>query len=128
MGEKVQIGPMTYSVLESEWKTALTEGGRAPKNRFLFLRITMTNSGGQPAAAPSFELEAADGTRYQELTQNVEGVNNWLGLLRNVPPSSSQQGAIIFDAPIAAYKLVIPESGDITQEKYALVEIPVHLE
>jgi hypothetical protein len=128
MGEKVQIGPTIYNVLESEWKPALTEGGRAPRNRFLFINLSVTNSGGTAVPVPSFELQATDGTRYQEVSQNMEGVRDWLGLLRNVQPAGTQRGVVVFDVPIAAYKLIVPDGSDISEEKYALVEIPVQLE
>jgi hypothetical protein len=128
MGDRVQIGPAIYNVLESEWKAALTEGGRAPQHRFLFLRVSVTNSGGAPISAPAFELQAANGTRYQEVTQNMEGVREWLGILRTVQPANTERGYVVFDVPMAAYKLVIPADSDIENEKHALVEIPVQFE
>src|SRR5262245_17029876 len=70
LGERVQIGPAIYNVLESEWKTALTEGGRAPQNRFLFIKISVTNSGGSTLSMPTFQLQGRDGTKYPEVTQN----------------------------------------------------------
>lgn len=127
MGERVQVGPIIYNVLESEWKPALTEGGRAPKNRFLFLRLTMTNSGGSPVTVPSFELIKPDGTRYQEVTEKMEGVNRWLGLFRSLEPSGTDEGYIIFDAPLGAYQLLLKDP-DLASEAHATVEIPVQLE
>jgi hypothetical protein len=128
MGERVQIGPAIYNVLEAEWKPALTEGGRAPRHRFLFLRVSITNSGGSPVHVPAFELQAANGTRYQEMSQNMEGVRDWLGILRSVQPANTDRGYVVFDAPIAAYKLIIPANSDLENEKYAIVEIPVQFE
>lgn len=128
MGEKVQVGSAIYTVLESESKPALTEGGRAPKNRFLILHLSIANTGGEAVAAPTFELEGADGTRYPEVNQHMEGVPNWLGLLRTVPPGNTERGSIVFDVPMAAYKLVIPLNSSGGDERYALVEIPVQLE
>jgi hypothetical protein len=128
MGEKVQIGPAVYSVLDTEWKAALTDGGRAPQQRFLFVRLSITNSGGTPMHVPTFELQSANGTRYQEVTQNMEGVRDWLGILRTVQPANTDHGYVVFDVPIAAYKLIIPANSDLENEKYALVEIPVQFE
>ena len=68
MGERVQAGKIIFNVLEADWRTALTEGGRAPQNRFLLLRVSMTNSGGEEVSVPAFELQAQDGTKYQEVT------------------------------------------------------------
>jgi hypothetical protein len=126
MGEKVQIGPMVYQVLESEWRTELGGGGRTPRDRYLFLRMSITNNGGSTAAVSTMTLEGA-GKTYAEVTEDMDKVDNWLGLLRNVRGSQTEQGWIVFDAPIAAYKLVITH-GDIGDEKSAHVEIPVQLE
>ena len=128
MGERVQAGRIIYNVLEAEWKAALTEGGRAPQHRFLFLRVSITNSGGEPVSVPAFELLGANGTNYQEVTENMAGVRNWLGLLRTVAPATTEQGIVVFDAPLAAYKLVLMDGSDVDNERYAHVEIPVALE
>ena len=128
MGERVQAGKIIYNVLEAEWKTALTEGGRAPQHRFLFLRVSMTNSGGEQVNVPAFELESDNGTRYQEVTENLEGVRNWLGLLRTVRPATTEQGIVVFDVPLAAHKLIIVDGSEVDNERYAHIEIPVQLE
>ena len=128
MGERVQAGKIIYNVLEAEWKTALTEGGRAPQNRYLFLRVSMTNSGGEPVNVPAFELVADNGTRYQEVTENMDGVRNWLGLLRTVRPATTEQGVVVFDAPLGAHHLVLVDGSEVDSERYAHVEIPVALE
>jgi hypothetical protein len=126
MGEKVQMGPMVYQVLESEWRNELGSGGRTPKDRYLFLRLSITNGDSAPAAVSTLTLEGA-GQTYSEVTEDMDKVDNWLGLLRNVGGSQTEQGWIVFDAPMAAYKLVITH-GEIGQEKYAHVDIPVQLE
>ena len=128
MGERVQVGPVIYNVLEADWRTALTEGGRAPQNRFLFVRLSITNSGGSTANVPSFELASENGTRSQEVTENMAGVRDWLGLLRTVRPAATEQGVVVFDVPIGAYKLILPDGSDSASERYAEVEIPVQLE
>jgi hypothetical protein len=129
MGERVQAPPLVYNVLEADWKPALTEGGKAPKHRFLFIRLSATNSGGQTVAIPPFQLESTDGkTTYQEVTEGMEGVANWLGMLRSVDPAQTDQGYIVFDAPMAAYRLLMYDGRDVDTEKYAIVEIPVMLE
>jgi hypothetical protein len=126
MGEKVQMGPMVYQVLESAWKTELGSGGRTPKDRYLFLRLSITNGGGAPESVSNLTLEG-NGKTYNEVTEDMDKVDNWLGLLRNVGVSQTEQGWIVFDAPVGAYKLVITH-GDIGEEKYAHVDIPVQLE
>jgi hypothetical protein len=129
MGERVQAPPLVYNVFQAEWKPALTDGGRVPKHRFLFIRLSATNSGGRAVSIPPFQLESADGkTTYQEVTDGLEGVANWLGMLRSVEPAQTEQGYVIFDAPMAAYKLLMYDGKDVDREKYAIVEIPVSLE
>ena len=126
MGERVQIGPIVYQALESEWKTELGSGGRTPKDRFLFVRMSITNGGGSPTSVSNFTLEG-NGKTYSEVTEDMDKVDNWLGLLRNVGGSQTEQGWVVFDAPVGAYKLVITH-GDIGDEKSAHVDIPVQLE
>jgi hypothetical protein len=128
MGEKVQIGNAAYTALETQWKTSLTEGGRAPQHRFLFINMSVSNTGGSTLAFPMFELKSSDGTRHRELTQNMEGVPQWLGIFRSLEPAQSSRGVIVFDVPIAAYKLVIPDNSDVEEERYAEVNLPVQLE
>jgi hypothetical protein len=128
MGERVQVGPLVYTILESEWKTALSEGGAAPKNRFLFLRLSIMNSGSQPVASPGLTLLGPGDVSYPEMTDNLEQVSNSLGMLRNIAPGQTQNGYVVFDAPMGAYKLVVSDGGEIEHERHAHIEIPVHLE
>jgi hypothetical protein len=126
MGEKVQTGALVYQVLQAEWRNELGSGGRTPKDRYLFIRLSVTNSSGSTVAAPALTIEGA-GKTYSEVVENTENVDNWMGLLRNVAASQTEQGWIVFDAPVAAYKLVL-EEGEVGEEKTAHVDIPVHLE
>src|SRR4051794_13002522 len=100
MGEKVQIGPLTYTVLESEWKNSLNDapGSRPPQNRYLLVRLSCVNTGNAPLTIPTIELVAADKKTYTELTQGVADVPNWLGVIRTVQPGKTEQGRIVFDA------------------------------
>lgn len=129
MGERVQAPPFIYNVLEAQWKTELTEGGRAPKHRFLFIRVNATNSGGQSATLPPFQLESQDGSAtYQEVMENMDGVPDWLGMIRTVAPGQTERGYAVFDVPMAAYRLLVYDGKDVAEEKYAIVEIPVSLD
>ena len=128
MGEKVQAGPVTYEVLESSWRTALSDGGRIPSDRFLFLRVIIANSAAEAVSVPGFSLVGPDQKTYREITENMQNVSKWLGLFRNLQPGQSLEGWVVFDAPMGAYKLVVSDAGDIGAEKYAHIDIPVHLE
>ncbi len=130
MGERVQIGSMVYTVLEAQYRPALNDSGtgKPPKNRYLFVRLSATNSGGDLAGAPPFTLLAADGTQHQEVTEGLEEVTGHLGKMRMIQPAQTEQGYVIFDVPMAAYKLLISDGGDPGSEKFAQVDLPVTLE
>jgi len=129
MGERVPVGQMTYSVVESEWKTQLGESfkTRTPENRFLLIKLSVTNGTGQDASIPLLTLEASNGQTYRELSDG-EGVVNWFGLLRTISPGQTQQGAIVFDVPLTSFKLRVPDISDPGLERYVTVQIPLRLD
>jgi hypothetical protein len=125
MGERVQAGPLAYTVLEAGWRPDLQ--GKAPQHRFLLVRLSITNTSGGTVPARPLELAGARGKHYTEVTENLENFSEWLGLIRNIQPSQTETGYVVFDAPVAAYKLVITETAE-EDEKQAYVDIPVELE
>lgn len=127
MGERVQLGPLVYQVLQSDWRSELGSGGRTPKHRYMFVKLSITNSSGSTVSTPTLTLEGA-GQTYSEVTEDMDKVDNWFGLLRNIGGSQTEQGWIVFDAPMAAYELVVTDAGEVGHEKYAHVDIPVQLE
>jgi len=128
MGERVPIGQMTYSVVENTWRNQLGESFRVrnPEQRFLLIKISVTNGTGKDVAIPLLTLEASNGQTFRELA-NGEGVDGWFGLLRTVSPGETQQGNILFDVPLTSYKLRIPDVADAGLERYVTVEIPLRL-
>ena len=68
MGQRVQVGPITYVALETQWKTQLKEGvgSAVPNNRFLMIRMSLTNSGGANQAVPLMVLVDGKGA-FDEL-------------------------------------------------------------
>ncbi|HUS07912.1 MAG TPA: DUF4352 domain-containing protein [Bryobacteraceae bacterium] len=130
MGERVQVGPLTYTVLETEWRTQMGEGfqGKLPSNRFLVVKLAISNGGGGHVAVPIMSIEDAGGHSYTEITEGTENVSEWLGLLRNMAPMQSDRGIVIFDAPVAAYKLRVSDGGEIGAEKTALIDLPIHIQ
>jgi len=129
MGDRVPVGQMTYSVMESEWKTQLGESFkvRSPENRFLLVKLSVTNGTGKDAPIPLLTLEAPNGQTYRELSDG-EGVVNWFGLLRTISPGQTQQGAILFDVPLTSFKLRVPDIADPGLERYVTVQIPLRLD
>jgi Domain of unknown function (DUF4352) len=129
MGERIPVGQMTYSVVESAWKTQLGQSFqvRSPEQRFLLIKISATNGTGQDASIPLLTLEGTNGQTYRELADG-QGVDNWFGLLRTISPGETQQGNIVFDVPLTSYKLRIPDIADPELGKYVSVEIPLRLD
>jgi hypothetical protein len=130
MGQRVQVGPLTYNVLEAEWKSVLGEGasGKVPKHRFLVMRVSITNGGATNVGVPIFQVENPNGQTFPEETEGMEHTEQWLGLIRNMAPNQNDQGEIVFDVPMGAYKLRVTDGGEIGQEKTALIEVPVTLQ
>jgi hypothetical protein len=129
MGERVPLGPLTYNVIESVWRSQLGNEFkvRLPQQRFLLITISVTNGGGKDASVPLLTLENQNGDSIREL-ENGDGVDNWFGILRTVGPAQTQQGKIVFDVPLSSYKLRLTDGGDAATEKYAWVKIPLRMD
>ena len=127
MGEKVQVGPLIYTVLAAEWKTEFGNGfdRRVAKDRFLVIHLTITNGGGGEAGAPLAQLVDAAKKEHGEL-QDAKGLPQWMGLLRRLSPAATEDGRIVFDVPVGLYKLKVSD-GAVEDEKVALVDIPLEL-
>ncbi len=128
MGERVPVGLITYNVLEAEYKTQL--GGVAqkmPQKRFLVLRLAITNGGNKEAELPLFSLVDDKGETYAEL-QEGEGVANWLGLIRKIGPTMTEEGRILFDVMPRDYKLQVSDGEETSKEQLAHIEIPMQFD
>ena len=129
MGERATNGPVVYSVVQTVWKTQLGDlfNVRVPRNRFLLITLSATNSGGKEIALPFFTLEGSNGKEVKEL-ENGEGVDNWFGLLRTLAPAETHQGNLVFDAPLTSYRLRLTDGGEPGTEKIVWVEIPLRID
>lgn len=123
MGEKVQLGRLSYTIFETQWLTHLGEGAtaRVPQNRFFLIRLSAVNGGSNDSPVPPLSIQDDQGHVYEELS-NGEAVPQWAGYLRTVKPADVVQGNIIFDAPTGHYKLKLM---DETNTKAAVVDIPL---
>ncbi len=128
MGENVQVGQVTYVVVESAWRNQLGESFqvRSPEQRFLLIKLSVTNGTGQDVSIPLLTLEGPTGQTYREVA-NGQGVENSFGVLRTISPGQNQQGNLLFDVPLTSYKLRVPDIGDGNLEKYVSVEIPLQI-
>ncbi len=129
MGERVRVGELTYTVVESTWRTQLGEGFkiRTPEQRFLLIKISVTNGTGKDISLPLLTLEGNSGQTYREIADG-DGVDNWFGLIRTIGPGQTQQGNVLFDVPLTSYKIRLPEIDDSGFEKYVTVPIPLRMD
>ena len=129
MGERVIATPMLYSVVQTMWRTQLGDlfKVRVPDHRFLLISLSATNSGGKPVAVPFFTLEGSNHEEYREL-QTGDGLDNWFGLLREIAPGETKSGNIVFDVPLASYRLRLTDGGEPGSEKLVWVEIPLRID
>jgi hypothetical protein len=123
MGEKIELGHISYQVFETQWLTHIGTGtdARIPQNRFFLVRLAAGNGGGGDVIVPNMSIEDDSGNTYRELSDGT-GVPQWAGYLRTVKPADSAQGNVLFDAPPRRYKLRVT---DETGEKAALIDIPL---
>jgi len=129
MGERVAVGPMTYSVVESAWRTQLGDSFkvRTPEQRFLLIKLSVTNATGKDVSIPLLTLEGTNGQTYREIADG-NGVDNWFGLLRTISNGQTQQGNILFDVPLTSYKLRVPDINDTGFDAYASIQIPLRMD
>lgn len=129
VGEKVQLGPLTYTVLDSAWRSQLGDAGRPryPEHRFLLVAVSIQNTGSSEATVPPFVVMSSSNQEVKE-SQGGEGVERWLGLIRNVGPKQTAEGYVLFDAPLGTYRLKLAESSDSGEERHTFVTIPARID
>jgi hypothetical protein len=127
MGERVQVGPLIYTVLDTEWLDQMdTPAPRMPRSRFLIVRLSVTNSGVTTSGIPPISVADRGGTSYPELT-DAEGLSEWLGYIRTVKPADTLHGRVAFDVPTAEYQLHLTDDAEPENVKLAMVDLPLQL-
>lgn len=123
LGEKVTLGHLVYSAYETQWLTQIGSGpdARVPQNRFLLVRMAVTNSSGQTIASPNLSLLDDAGNIYAELSDG-QGVPQWIGYIRQINGSDTTQGNLVFDVAPRHYKLRITDENG---ERPALIDLPL---
>jgi hypothetical protein len=123
LGEKAQLGRLSYTVFETQWLTHIGDGAtaRIPENRYFLVRLAVVNGASQDVNLPNLQIVDDKGKTYDEV-MNGEGVPQWAGYLRTVRPADTSQGNILFDAPPAHYKLRIWDENHTLE---AQVDIPL---
>lgn len=130
MGSRAEAGLIVYTVLEAQWKSQLgdAESSRIPSQRFLLLRLSITNGGPQAVSVPLTTLIGPGGETHGELTDG-RNVPDWLGTLRKLAPVETVFGWVAFDVPRTDYQLRVSDDAfDPADAKTALIEIPLRYE
>lgn len=114
-GEKAQVGDLSYAVVDTQFATTL--GGsdpatqRLPKDRFVMVQVAVSNGGATEVPIPGMTLVDDAGQTYPELADGV-GVTKWLGMVRKVGPTETEQGIVLFDAPAKHFRIRLTDELD----------------
>jgi Domain of unknown function (DUF4352) len=123
-GEKATVGTLTYNVTDTEVSDQLGDNAnneRTPQDRFFLVRVSVSNSGPEDQSIPAMSLVDDTGHSYTELADGA-GVSNWLGVVRKVGPTQTEQGYVLFDAPTKHYRLRL---NDPLDEKEIAIDVPL---
>ncbi len=113
-GEKATVGPLIYSIVDTQFAPVLGEdvnNQRTPQNRFVIVQISVSNSSTSDANIPLMTLIDDSGKQFPELADGT-GVPRWLGVVRKVASAQTEAGEIVFDAPAQHYRLRLTEELD----------------
>ena len=123
MGDKATVGHLVFTVFETVWMPQFGHGptARVPGHRFLVIRLSAFNGGGEEVMLPGFTLANDKGETFFELT-NGEQAPNWMGYLRRLRPNESAQGNVLFDVSPGRYKLKVT---DETEQRTAFIDLPL---
>lgn len=133
IGDRVQVGHLTYNVLETQWKSQLGTfpAARMPQNDYLLVRVSVTNGGGEEVSVPMLTIQNSAGASFQEMSDGT-GVDDWLGVIRRVGAGETDLGWIVFDVPMNGYKLRVTNATaaetDPGDEKAAFVKLPLQMQ
>jgi hypothetical protein len=123
LGERVDLGRLTYKAFETQWLTQAGEGVSAhlPQNRFFLIRVAVTSSSTGDIYIPPIVLENDAGKVFDEI-DNGDQLPSWLGLVRKVKPVEPLQGNVIFDVPAGHYRMKV---SDDAEQQTAYIDIPL---
>lgn len=127
MGEKVQVGTLTYSVTGTRWLSRIGRGPdeKLPANRFYALNISVVNVGSADSYLPHLSLEDQSGSLVGELG-DASGLEQWVGIVRKLKPAEVLEGTVVFDAQPRAYRLRL--AGQAGDEALAYVDLPLRFD
>jgi hypothetical protein len=123
-GDKATVGPLVYNVVDTELADQLGDNPnneRTPQDRFFLVKVSISNSSPEDQPIPAMTLVDDAGHNYTELADGA-GVTNWLGVVRKVAPTQTEQGYVLFDAPTKHYRLRL---NDPLDEKEFAIDVPL---
>ncbi|MDP9053836.1 MAG: DUF4352 domain-containing protein [Acidobacteriota bacterium] len=123
-GDKASAGSLLYNLTDAESVQQLGDDPsrpRTPKDRFYLIKVSVSNSGSEDQPIPAMTLVDDSGQTYPELADG-SGVPNWLGVVRKVGAAQTEQGNVVFDAPMKHYRLRL---NDALDEKEIAIDVPV---
>ncbi len=126
LGQKVQLGSLTYLGIDTQWLPAFGDGptARAAKNQFLLVRLSVTNGGDSEASVPNLSVEDSTGRRFPELLDG-DGVQDWIGALRTLAPADTLVGNAAFDVANGHYTLHILDEN---AQHEARIDLPLNFQ
>jgi hypothetical protein len=126
MGERVQVGPLFYNVLETKWRAQIGDGAveRVPERRFLLIRVTVINSGTQEITLPNLTVVDQAGKAFDE-TMDGRAIPQWLGMIRRLKPADMLDGTILFDVEPKSYKLRLDDGSGVLS---SMVDLPLQFD
>lgn len=124
MGDRAEVGPLIYTVFDTQWMPALKSGDkdRVPANRFFLVRLSVLNGGSADTTVPPVSLVDDTGQTYPELSDG-DGVPEWLGYLRKIKPVDTERGNVVFDVAPKHYRLRV---SDDSEQHAAFVDLPLN--
>jgi hypothetical protein len=127
MGDRVQVGPLVYTIFEADWRAKLGEGGevRLPAQRFLIVHLSVTNGSSEALSMPALSLVDDTGHAYTE-SMDGQNVSSWFGLSRKLKPVETREGRILFDVEPKSYKLKLDD--DTNTGAVSMVEMPLRFD
>ena len=123
-GDKATVGPLVYNVVDTELADQLGDNPnneRTPQDRFFLVKVSISNSSADDQPIPAMTLVDDAGRSYTELADGT-GVPNWLGVIRKVRPTQTEQGVVLFDAPTKHYRLRL---NDPLDENEIAIDVPL---
>lgn len=128
MGESVKTGPLVYTVLDTEWFDQLGDPAapRLPRNHFLAVRFSVTNTGSLTSGIPPLTVMSSQRVTYAELN-DANALPEWIGYIRSVKPAETVHGRILFDVPTGDYRLKVTDDAEPENQSSATIQMPLEL-